>query len=277
MSRWNQQFDSHSFQTNWSELCAELKGLKSEDGNLELSYEIARIRKVASYIDSVLKKIDPELISFAQLDIANQNLVSAKDQVKAYVANKNIAHLVEANKALDNVLLFVNQTPFALSAQEEGALKSAADQYSLVLDEYLLGYKNSVDLALQNLKKQIDPLQVELQTSEKLLDTLKSQLVNVGQTIQLQTSEFNKQYSAGEIDRSAKFDLLIEKLNQKADEEFKNLTVKAGSSLKVLSKYLDDAAKVFGVVVNTLQAGAYSSYANTEKRTANWLLSLIHI
>jgi hypothetical protein len=61
------------------------------------------------------------------------------------------------------------------------------------------------------------------------------------------------------------------KLQDKADKEFEKLAEKAAVSLDVLGKYLDDASKVFGVVVNTLQAGAYSSYANEEKKTANWL------
>ena len=44
--------------------------------------------------------------------------------------------------------------------------------------------------------------------------------------------------------------------------------------MEALSKFHDDAEKVFGVVINTFQAGAYSSYANREKRTANWLRGL---
>ncbi len=100
---------------------------------------------------------------------------------------------------------------------------------------------------------------------------LETDLKTVEQTIQKQTSEFNTQYQASENARNEKFDKLFEQHNNQVDKVFEELTTKSSKIIEVLVKLQDDAAKVYGVTINTLQAGAYSSYANEEKGIANWL------
>ena len=48
------------------------------------------------------------------------------------------------------------------------------------------------------------------------------------------------------------------------------MAIKSEVIIQVLKGYQEKAAKVYGVVSNTLQAGAYSSYANEEKKSANF-------
>lgn len=114
---------------------------------------------------------------------------------------------------------------------------------------------------------------------------LESELNTVKQTIQKQTSEFNTQYQSSEKDRTENFtksydsfvkksDSLYSKYDDKADEEFKELSTKTSKIIEVLVKLQDDASKVYGVTINTLQGGAYSSYANEEKNSANNLRML---
>jgi hypothetical protein len=119
------------------------------------------------------------------------------------------------------------------------------------------------------LKSQLAELSPQISASVKAIEDLKNQINSIQQTIQSQTSEFNKQFSAGETDRGNKFDNAIKLLNSRVDDEFKNLSLKLGEAVNTLAKYLDDSEKIFGIVTNTLQAGAYSSYANSEKKTAN--------
>lgn len=140
----------------------------------------------------------------------------------------------------------------------------------------------TVEVEVGTVEKHVATIQASIVENEKTLATLKDQLQAVGQTIQGQTAEFNTQFQTSEKARVDKYDAVLTKLEKrvddevvrlgtKADTEFEKLATKAGTTLEVLGKFHDDAAKVFGVVVNTLQAGAYSSYANEEKKTANLL------
>lgn len=123
------------------------------------------------------------------------------------------------------------------------------------------------------------------------LDALKAQISNVEQTIQQQTAEFNGQFQASQSERNTQFDTekktkiaelqklidstnenfkkLIDGLNSKVDDEFKILATKSAKILEIMQSHQQNAEQVLGVVINTAQAGAYKSYANEEKSTAN--------
>ena len=271
MSRWVQQFNSHPFLVCLKELRDELATITNPEGDSDVTFELARLAKVVALIESSLSLADPELISVVQLDGVNQGLINSRNQVKAFIDNKNIASLVEANKAADNALAYAAQI-FSLAGDHEvEALSRASGAYTALLNKQHLEYKQAVTAALDELNKKVAEYNPKTEELGKTLESLKAQLQTVEQTIQAQTADFNKQFSASELDRGAKFDGAIDRLTQKSDQEFKDLAIKAGKSLEVLSKYLDDSKKIFGVVVNTLQAGAYSSYANSEKKTANIL------
>ncbi len=271
MSRWAQQFNSHPFLVSLNELRDEIATITNGDGDSGITFELARLAKVAAFIESSLSSADPDLISFVQLDGVNQSLINSRNQVKAFIDNKNISSLVEANKAADNALAFTAQIFSLTSNHEVESLSRASGVYTSLLNKQHLEYKQAVTATLDELNKKVGEFNPKTEELGKTLESLKTQLQTVEQTIQAQTADFNKQFSASELDRGGKFDGVIDRLTQKSDQEFKELSIKAGKSLEVLSKYLDDSKKIFGVVVNTLQAGAYSSYANSEKKTANIL------
>ena len=271
MSRWAQQFNSHPFLVSLNELRDEIATITIGDGDSGITFELARLAKVAAFIESSLSSADPDLISFVQLDGVNQSLINSRNQVKAFIDNKNISSLVEANKAADNALAFTAQIFSLTSNHEVESLSRASGVYTSLLNKQHLEYKQAVTATLDELNKKVGEFNPKTEELGKTLESLKTQLQTVEQTIQAQTADFNKQFSASELDRGGKFDGVIDRLTQKSDQEFKELSIKAGKSLEVLSKYLDDSKKIFGVVVNTLQAGAYSSYANSEKKTANIL------
>lgn len=126
----------------------------------------------------------------------------------------------------------------------------------------------------------LDTLEEEIKEKEIKLSEINTQLEIVEQTIQKQTSEFNTQYQSSEKSRSEKFEMEvsnyslrseenIKSYSNKSDEEFKSLSTKASKIIEVLTKLQDDASRVYGVTINTLQGGAYSSYANEERQIAN--------
>lgn len=270
MSRWNDQFQSHPFRATWNSLKAVLEEEDLEKSNNDAAIkEIARLRKVAAYVDSVMEQIDPELMPLSHLDGLNQHSSTCWQQLNSYKGSQNIGHLHNANASIDALIALFVQTPFTLLGQQKGALGKAASAYAATLDQHLKRLNQAVNSEIEAVKVNVAKIQTDIASSDKAFDSLNVQLQTITQTIQQQTAEFNTQFQANEKTRTDKFDALATKLQEKADNEFMELSTKAGVILKVLAKFHDDAGKVFGVVVNTLQAGAYSSYANLEKRTAN--------
>jgi septal ring factor EnvC (AmiA/AmiB activator) len=269
VSRWNDQFQSHPFRATWTSLKAVLEEEDLEKGNNDAAIkEIARLRKVAAYVDAVMEQIDPELIPLSHLDAFNQHASNCLQQLNSFKGNQNIGQLHNANTNIDALIALFMQTPFTLLAQQKGALGKAASAYATTLDRHLMRLTQAVNAEIEAVKSSVTKIKADITGSDKTVGTLNDQLQVVTQTIQKQTAEFNTQFQANEKTRTDKFDTLATKLQERADNEFKGLATKAGATLEVLGKFHDDAAKVFGVVVNTLQAGAYSSYANVEKKTA---------
>jgi hypothetical protein len=272
MSRWNEQYVTHAFQKTWSTLHDVLSDDELEKNNNEQTVkEIARLSKVISYVDSILEQIDPELIPVSFMNAANQHATNCLNELNTFKGNQNAGHLQNSNNHADQLIVIFSQTPFNLTAQQKGALSKSASVYAAVLDEHLKKLKENTDTKINEVSEDVEKLNLGTDAVSTNLNALQVQLKTVSQTIEKQTAEFNTQFQCGEQARNSKFEAVSLKLQDKADKEFEKLAEKAAVSLDVLGKYLDDASKVFGVVVNTLQAGAYSSYANEEKKTANWL------
>ncbi len=269
MSRWANEFKDHEFLKEFNRFKTLIFSSQIESEDLQCDFEIARLKKVTAYIDNIISKVDPELIPLSNLASYTQSIKNCIEQFNNFLTNKNVQHLQNANNQIDAVLTFFSQTPFLLSASQKESLTAAAVAYSESLDASLEKYKNKVNSEIDILKNHIDQINPEIKVSQDNLSNLKQQLLTVEQTIQKQTAEFNTQYQTSENTRSDKFEKIVEQLNAKANAEFVKLATKSGAAILALDKFIEDAKKIFGVVVNTLQAGAYSSYANEEKRTAN--------
>lgn len=272
MSRWNDQYVSHAFNSTW----VAVKTLLNDEGleineNENAIKEIARLKKVMVYVDSILDQVDPELMPTPSLNALNQHATTCMNELNAFKGNQNIGHLTNANNNIDQVIMQISQTPFILMGQQKGALSKAAAIYAETIDDHLERLKKNVDGIVGSLKGDVSVIEEGITEANNTLTSLESELKIVAQTVEKQTSEFNTLFQTAEKSRADKFEQVSSKLQDKADVEFKRLASKAGISIEVLAKYQDDAAKVFGVVNNTLQAGAYSSYANEERKTANWL------
>lgn len=283
MSRWNDQFQNHAFRTTWNSLKALLDDSELEKNNDEAAVkEIARIGKVVKFVDAIMDQIDPELMPIGLFDTLNQHAINCISQLNTFKSNQSIGHLHNVNSYVDSIITIFSQTPFLLNGQQKGSLSKAATAYSEVIDQHLSRLNEAVDAEVGGVEKSVASIQTTIVEHENSLATMKAQLQTVGQTIQQQTAEFNTQFQTSEKARTDKYEAVQTKLEKriddevfrlgvKADTEFEKLAIKAATTLEVLGRFHDDAAKVFGVVVNTLQAGAYSSYANEEKKTANLL------
>lgn len=281
MSRWTETFQNHGFRTTWNNFSALIADEGIEQKNNEVAIkEVARARKVVKYIDSVMEQVDPELMPLAILDTLNQHATNAVSDTNNFKNNQNVGHMQNVNSYLDSILMLFSQTPFILTGQQKGALSKAATAYSEVLDQHLGRLKASVDKEIGGIEADVSVIQETITGHEKSIANINTQINTVTQNIQIQTAEFNTQFQNSEKARTDKFSTLLTKLEDrldleigkfttKSDTEFQTLATKSATIIEVLVKLQADASKVFGVVVNTLQAGAYASYANEEKKSAN--------
>lgn len=278
MSRWEDRFENHPFKNAWTAVksFAFDKSLEKENRS-QVMVELARLRKVVSYIDSAVNSADPDFMPETTMNALNQHATNCQNELNAFSNNQNVNHLTNANNHLDQIIVALNQTPFSYFGENGASLSETFKGYSSVIDEYLEKLRKSVDDEISTVKSNVGEIQNTIPDIKKGISELRQELKSVRQTIEKQTAEFNTQFQSNEKSRQEEFDGTVKKLHEKVDTEFEKLSVKAGTLMEALSKFHDDAEKVFGVVINTLQAGAYSSYANREKRTANWLRGLAFV
>ncbi len=270
-SRWNEQFQNHAFLTTLLSLKTSLEDKELETTNNEAAIkEIARLNKVVKYIQSVVEQIDPELVPLSLLDNLNQHATNCIPQINTFKGDQNVGHLNTANTYIDSMITAISQTPFVTLGLQKGALSKAANAYSDTLDQHLSKVSLFIDTEIEAEKINLTKLKTDILVNVKELAALKEKLQIVEQSIQQQTATFNAQFQANETNRDTKFEAIRAKYEKKADDGFSELAIKSELIIKVLNSYQEKAAKVYGVVSNTLQAGAYSSYANEEKKTANF-------
>ncbi|MEY2703764.1 MAG: hypothetical protein RLY43_2403, partial [Bacteroidota bacterium] len=193
MSRWVEQFNSHGFHALLEQIEVDLKLIKLEDINPEGCNEISRISKVVSYIRSVFDLSDPELVQLTLLDSVSQNLSLARDRISSFNQDKNVGHLVEVNRYLDQVMQFVSQIPYIKNDREKKAVIESSKSFSKSLSAELGSYQKKSSEGIDTLKSQLAELSPQISASVKAIEDLKNQINSIQQTIQSQTSEFNKQ------------------------------------------------------------------------------------
>ena len=281
MSKWTDKFNNHALLGVWANLIELIydDGL-AEEATEDVIEDVARLRKVVTYLNGIFKNIDPEIVPFNHLTNIQKIAQGCINEINSFKGNNNSGHLTNANTQVDTLILQFQQTPASIYAVTAENIKESVSAYSETIGSYISKYKNETEQSVNDLSRHVDTLDNEIKRKESKLAELGAQLDNVAQTIQKQTTEFNTQYQSSEKERSERFNNelseysrrskeTIKEYSDKSDEEFKKLSLKAGKVIEVLTNLQDDATKVYGVTINTLQAGAYSSYANDEKKVAN--------
>lgn len=281
MSKWIDKFNNHTLIGVWTNLLELVQDESLDEAATEdIVEDVARLRKVISYLNGIYENIDPEITPFNHLMNIQKNAQACINEINAFIGNKNVGHLANANAYADNLLIQFQQTPASIYAVTDENIKDSVKVYSETIGSYISKYKNETEQYVSSLTRNVDSLNEDIKNKESKLAELKAQVENVEQTIQKQTTELNTQYLSSEKERADKFkkelsdysqksEDNIKEYSDKSDKEFERLSLKSGKIIEVLTTLQDDAKKVYGVTINTLQAGAYSSYANDEKKMAN--------
>ena len=282
MSRWNENFKNHAFWSTFNSLKSTFVEESIYTGqDAQLLSEISRLHKVISYIDSYLEQVDTELIPKSSLDNLTSPITNLLQHIIAFKGNPNISNLTAANDFADTAIIYVRQMPTSNNLSDKKAIAKSTLSYVKSTEDQLKKVNDFINDEIADKTEKLLEVEKDILLTKTELTSLKTKLATVEQTIQKQTAEFNNQFQLSEKSRLDKFTLLETKLETKVDETstklqdkadsgFSTLAVKSEVIIKVLISYQEKAAKVYGVVSNTLQAGAYSSYANEEKKSANF-------
>lgn len=145
MSRWIEEFKSHPFQATWASLKQSLSETTIDDQTVITSVtELARLKKVVSFIDEMIHSIDPELVPASTWESFNSQAVPCFQQINSYNSNRNIVHIHQANAHADNLLTYVR--PYMISAGKVGkVLQEAVKSYANAIEEYTEAFKEKAD------------------------------------------------------------------------------------------------------------------------------------
>lgn len=205
MSRWNDQFEAHAFQTTWSTLKASLTEATVDDETVLTSVsELARLKKVVEYLDGMIQGIDPEITPLAILDSCNAQATPCLQQIDAYNSNRNIAHVTKANAHIDNLLTYIR--PYMVLPKEAAAsIKRAATKYSNFIEEYITSFQTKASQLISDIKS--SQIKADEQTSlitdtKQTIDDLSFELFGEDGSSGIQSKisklvvDFNKEYDS---------------------------------------------------------------------------------
>ena len=177
MSRWIQQFENHAFQPVWEKILGVTEDILVDDETVVTSVEeIARLKKVVNYLGSLLEACDPELIPPTTWDNYHAQSNSCLEQINNYQSNRNIGHITNANKHLDNLLSYLR--PYQVVAGK--AAKSASASfvaYTKTINSNLISFQfeaNSILEAMSQYKESASTHASESEVSNQRIKELET-------------------------------------------------------------------------------------------------------
>jgi archaellin len=166
VSRWLDQFKNHVFRLDWAVLKSELENAEIEDESILTSVEeLARLKKVVVYLDQLMAFIDPELVPQQTWTNFHKQVAPCKNEVIQFNANKNIAHLTNANEHVDNLLSYVRPWVVSDPVKASKAMSASLETYNSTISEYSEKYR--IDA-----KKLVDELELAKKQASDLLQNV---------------------------------------------------------------------------------------------------------
>jgi hypothetical protein len=235
------------------------------DADLATAEELARLRKLIAHIAGTLLAVDPELANADALNNMHSTAAAAAGEVQAFKDNGNPAHLKNANAQTDSLATHVYRfSQGALPAGDPG-IREAAES----LRAYVEAWHETATGLLAVLREQVTAVEGRATAADQAIDKLVDRMTALEGQFQLQLSGFVQTFTTAETSRAERHDKWQEAQQTKADDSFAVTAARHAAGIVVLDDFEAQAGKVLGSVVNTSQAGAYATYANDEKASAN--------
>lgn len=209
MSRWIDQFKAHAFNAQWARVIAQLTIAKVDDETVVTAVnELARLKKVVSYLDVMIHGVDPELVPLTTWDNFHGQAEACATQIEAYNSNRDIGHIQNANSHADNLLTYLR--PYMVGEViAKNAAKASLDSYFDTFTGYIESFKEKstvllaeiksnktktqeITNALNNFKGEVEQLQIELFDPDS---GLKNKIISMGAEVLIQHTKISGVYN----------------------------------------------------------------------------------
>lgn len=152
MSRWVTEFTQHPFQVIWNTLKGELALVEVDDQTVPTSLdELARLKRVVVYLDEMIASIDPDITPKSVWANFQPQADSCLQQIRFYVSNKQISHIIQANEHADNLLTYLKPY-FIFPTEVIKALQNSAKKYVSEVENYVETFRNKSALIIKTLE-----------------------------------------------------------------------------------------------------------------------------
>lgn len=171
-SRWAYAFAMHPFQNVWQVIKNELASAEVDDQTVVTAVtELARFKRVISYLDEIIKTVDPDLTPRSVWSNFQSQSDACLQQLQAFLSNKNIAHIEQANEHVDNLLTYVR--PYMVLPQEAViALKKSAQDYASQLENHISSFRDRAEILLKEIIEDRDGADARLRELENANDKI---------------------------------------------------------------------------------------------------------
>ena len=191
MARWRDQFKEHNIHQALKNI-SQMHDQAFKVANSEARSELRRLKKIITQLQTALKSIDPEIVSFAWLDdisycLTNSTLISNFD---AFISDQTLEKLQDVNDNItDEILPYLND----LRNHHKNATKTAP--LKIIEDLVELESMKFAELA-QNLTSDLNGMLERKIEIEAELDSLKadvqSQLASIQDIAGVSEHQFNE-------------------------------------------------------------------------------------
>ena len=177
MNRWINSFQNHPFQAPWKDIIDLSDKIILQDETVTTDVqELARLKKVITYIGQLIDAADQELVPQSIWGAFQDQSAQCLDQINQYNSNKNIGHLNNANNNLDNLLTYVR--PYVVS--EKAAAQAAAKAFKAYSDTV----NAQIDLIQSKTQTSVNDIQTNKQRSGEILEEIEKSKQNIQQVEQ---------------------------------------------------------------------------------------------
>jgi len=200
MSRWIDTFENHPFQEIWNKIFKISDELTIDDDTVVTNVEeIARFKKVVTFLGEMISSCDPELVPESTWQNFHSQAAACLKQIESYQSNRNIGHISNANANLDNLLTYIR--PYqVVSSKAARSASSAFNSYSKAIKLSLASFHEKSKYLLTEIKSLKDQANVDADASAEVHERLK----------ELEVSYFDDTDSESLSTRVANFEAEIE-------------------------------------------------------------------
>lgn len=152
MSRWYEEFKNHAFWTPFRKCLDLVDNIEIEDSDTALVDELARLRKVLTYLNELLNGIDPELVPSGNWNNFNTKATECFNQLTNFKSSSDIQYLKQANASSDTLLTYVR--PFHVSDEHVAqSARKAFESYRSAISGSIGGLKTTVEAAKNDISE----------------------------------------------------------------------------------------------------------------------------